>query len=240
MMTKRGSFGVLDQIITTRAQNTRARETASHGCDVECDIMSLLCTSIPEVALARARVGPCFTDKHLHLLTFLLISMSFLTDTAWPARIVNIFGALEASGLYFAVYNRLLFHCFDPSEVIVTPEKIDFDSIYLIVSDVANCPLLITNVENDISLNGRFKADAQMRQRYDSLLSNCTLPMLWGLSFVGPYLRVYHGDAATGRITTPWEEHLEEAWNISFLSPEGFATIQEIVGDIVNAAAAVL
>ena len=161
--------------------------------------------------------------------------MSFLTDTTWPARIVDIVGPVEASP-NFGLYLRLLFHCFEPSAVIVSPEIIDFDSIYLIVSDVASCPLLITNVGNDISLNGRFKADEEIRQRYDSLLANCTLPMLWGLSFVGPYLRVYHGDVATGKITTPGEEHLEEAWNISFLSPEGFATIQEIVGVIVRTA----
>ena len=94
---------------------------------------------------------------------------------------------------------------------------------------MANRPLLITNVENDISLNGRLKADAQMRQRYGGLLAK-----LWGLSFVGPYLRVYRGDVGTGSIITPLEDCLEEAWNIDFLSPEGFATIKEIIGDIVG------
>ncbi len=160
--------------------------------------------------------------------------MSFLTNTTWPAQIVDIVGSVKASGHYFGLYTRLLFHCFDPSEVIVSPEKLDFDSIYLIVTDMACRPLLVTHVENDISLNGRFKADAQMRQRYDSLFAKCPLPILWGLSFVGPYLRVYRGDVATGSITTPLGDCLEEAWNIDFLSPEGFATIKEIVGDIVD------
>jgi hypothetical protein len=79
------------------------------------------------------------------------------------------------------------------------------------------------------TVQGRRTNAPEVRQ----LACECPLPILWGLSFVGPYLRVYHGDVATGSITTS-EDCLEEAWNINFLSPEGFAIIQEIVGDIVD------
>ena len=40
------------------------------------------------------------------------------------------------------------------------------------------------------------------------------LSRLMGLSFVGPSLRVYCGDVATGTIIPPSEDHIEEAWRV--------------------------
>jgi hypothetical protein len=57
---------------------------------------------------------------------------------------------------------------------------------------------------------------------------------LCGLSFVGQSLRVYYGDIATGTIVPPLEDHIEEAWNIDLLSPEGFAKMKEVVREVVD------
>ena len=91
----------------------------------------------------------------------------------------------------------------------------------------------------------RFKADEQMRQRYNSMLQACPLPRLWGLSLLGTSLRVYCGDAATGDAEPAFEDcpspnhvlprdFLKGAWNIDILSQEGFDKIKEIVKDIVG------
>src|SRR6266568_3715536 len=85
---------------------------------------------------------------------------------------------------------------------------------------------------------GRVKADKLMRQKYNTLLSTVTCPLsrLFGLSFVGPSLRVYCGDVATGTIVPPSEDHIEEAWEINILSSAGFTKMKEVVRDVVDAA----
>ena len=59
---------------------------------------------------------------------------------------------------------------------------------------------------------------------------------MWGLSFVGPSLRVYCGDVAIGTVVPPLDDHIEEAWNIDILSPVGFMRMKKIVRDVVDAA----
>jgi len=85
----------------------------------------------------------------------------------------------------------------------------------------------------------RFKADDQMRQRYNAKAADCPLPRLYGLSLLGTYLRVHVRDGATGEIeptfkftnrpspvqTLP-DDFLEGAWNIDILSQEGFAKMK--------------
>ncbi|KIL55291.1 hypothetical protein M378DRAFT_173746 [Amanita muscaria Koide BX008] len=88
-----------------------------------------------------------------------------------------------------------------------------------------------------------------MRQRYDSMLRNCPLPRLWGLSLLGTSLRVYAGEVATGELEPafvgrPSTNHilpydfLEGGWNIDILSQEGFNKMKEIVEEIIRSAAA--
>ena len=95
----------------------------------------------------------------------------------------------------------------------------------------------------------RFKADEQMRQRYDSMLQDCPLPRLWGLSLLGTSLRVYCGHVIDKDLEPAFEnrpssdhnlpsEFLEDAWDIDILSQEGFAKMKEIVGDITGNVAA--
>jgi len=93
----------------------------------------------------------------------------------------------------------------------------------------------------------RFKAVEQMRKRYDSMLADCPLPRLWGLSLLGTSVRVYCGDVTTEEVDPAFEDRpspsrilprdfLEGAWNFDILSQEGFAKMKEIVGDIVREA----
>lgn len=52
-----------------------------------------------------------------------------------------------------------------------------------------------------------FKADDQMRQRYDSMLADCPMPRMWGLSLLGTSLRVHCGDTVTGDLEPAFEDH---------------------------------
>ena len=96
---------------------------------------------------------------------------------------------------------------------------------------------------------GRFKADEQMRQRYDYMLQDCPLPRLRGLSLLGTSLRVSCGDVVNWDLEPVFENRpspnrvlprnfLEGPWNIDILSQEGFAKMKEIVGNIVGNVAA--
>jgi len=94
----------------------------------------------------------------------------------------------------------------------------------------------------------RYSVDDQIRRRYDTKLSDCRLPRLWGLRLLGTSLRVYCATIATGTIepdfvhrpspnhTLP-RDFLEGAWDIDILSPEGFNKMKEIVTDVLAAAA---
>ncbi len=155
--------------------------------------------------------------------------MSLTDATVWPEYIINFASSAKVSGYYFGLYNKLLFNLFRPPDFMLAPEKSDFDTIYFIIYTKDYRPLLIVNVQNDVSLHAQIKADQQMRQRYDALLTKCPLSHLWGMSFVGTALRVYCGDVTTGSVVPPSEDHLEQAWNIDLLSPEGFAKVKQIV-----------
>ncbi|KAF7372030.1 hypothetical protein MVEN_00061300 [Mycena venus] len=169
--------------------------------------------------------------------------MPFDTDTAWPARLITIFevsratlGTLEHR--YYGPYDKLLNYCFDGFDYFVAPqapprddttETVDF-VVYLVVMDQRRQPVF------------SHRADQQMRARYDDLLYNCPLPLLYGLSVIGTNMRVYIGDAATMTLNPPRVEtspnrvldrkYLEDAWNVDILSAEGFVKMKEIVNFI--------
>jgi len=138
-----------------------------------------------------------------------------------------------------------------PSWRILPPRHRDF-GVFLVVFDVQRRPVLLAEIKDDAwttKSDLRFKADEQMRQRYDSMLAACRLPRLWGLSLLGTSLRVYCGDVATEEVDPAFEDRpcpgrtfprnfLEGAWDIDILSQEGFAKMKEIVGDIVRKAGA--
>ena len=194
--------------------------------------------------------------------------MSFTTDVAWPAGLLKIFNICRhephpLESRYYGPYNKLLAYCFDPYsyEFFIAPEKppgklssheaVDF-IVFLIVFDIQRRPVLIAEIKDDgwaTKSELRLKADDQMRQRYQSMLTDCPLPRLWGLSLLGTSLRVYCGDVAANDVEPVSENRpnplrllprnfLEGAWNIDILSQEGFDKMKEIVGDITGNVAA--
>jgi len=154
--------------------------------------------------------------------------MSLTDATVWPEYIINFASSAKVSNHYFALYNKLLFNLFRPPDFVFGHEKSDINTIYFIVYTKDYRPVLIVNVQNDVSLQGRIKGDQQMRQRYDALLTECPLSHMWGMSFVGTALRIYCGDVTTGSVVPPSEDNLEQAWNIDLLSPEGFAEVKQV------------
>ena len=104
--------------------------------------------------------------------------MSFLTDDTWPIHILDILEYVEHDPVanYNGLYNMLLLYCFTASEgrALVTPEKHEFNSLYLSIRGERFLPLLITHVQSDVSPRGRVKADKLMRQKYNTLLSIAT------------------------------------------------------------------
>ncbi|KAK7022877.1 hypothetical protein VNI00_016864 [Paramarasmius palmivorus] len=195
--------------------------------------------------------------------------MPFSTDTSWPDGLLTIFDVCRQElqlleNRYCGPYNKLLTYCFGPDsfDFFVAPQTLSMeffprdavsDSIvFLVVFDAHRRPVLIAEIKDDGWINKadlRFKADNQMRQRYDSMLGDCPLPRLWGLSLLGTSLRVYCGDVVTGNIDPVFKERptrdrvlpsdfLKGAWNIDILSQEGFAKMKEIVEDIIGGSVA--
>jgi len=197
--------------------------------------------------------------------------MPFTTDAAWPAGLLKIFEKCRQSrhelqpleNRYYGPYNKLLTYCFGPDtfEFFVAPQSPPSELsppdyfeyiVFLVVFDVQRRPVLLAEIKDDawaIRPELRFKADDQIRQRYDSMLYDCPLPRLWGLSLLGTSLRVYCGDVVTRDLGPVFESRpspgrtlprkfLGEAWNIDILSQEGFDKMKEVVGDIVSNVAA--
>ncbi|KAF8163853.1 hypothetical protein B0H34DRAFT_341389 [Crassisporium funariophilum] len=194
--------------------------------------------------------------------------MPFPTDVTWPAGLRTIFEICRREmqpleNRYYGPYNKLLTYCFDPDsfEYFVAPQSppsassppdtIDF-VVFLVVFDAHRRPVLIAEIKDDSWVDRadlRLKADVQMRQCYDAMLADCPLPYLWGLSLLGTSLRVYRGDVQSRAVQPRFEDRpshshtlppdfLAGSWSIDILSEEGFAKMQEIVGDILVRAAA--
>ena len=201
-------------------------------------------------------------------LTSLSLNMPFTTDAAWPTGLLKIFEICRHElqpfeNHYYGPYNKLLTYCFGPDSFgfFIAPhispnefsprDTVDF-VVFLIVFDIQRRPVLIAEIKDDAwatKADQRFKANNQMRQWYDSMLNDCPLPRLWGLSLLGTSLRVYCGDASNGNVEPVFEDRpnpgrtlprnfLEGGWNIDILSQEGFEKMKEIVGDIVGSVAA--
>ena len=165
---------------------------------------------------------------------------------------------------YYGPYNKLLTYCFNPDsfKYFVAPQNsqsasssrdtIDFVVFSVFDSDAQRRPVLIVEIKDDSWADRadlRFNSDDQMRQRYDAMLADCPIPRLWGLSLLGTSLRVYCGDVYTGAVQPEFEDRLSHShtlprdflagsWSMDILSEEGFAKMQEIVGDIVDSVAA--
>ena len=194
--------------------------------------------------------------------------MPFATDTAWPAGLLRIFEICrnkphKLESRYYGPYTTLLAYCFGSNsyEFFIAPQNPPNDRsaheavdsiVFLVVFDKQGHPVLIAEIKDDACADTgslRFKADEQMRHQFDFMLDDCPLPRLWGLSLLGTSLRVYCGEVITHFVDPVLEglpdhtfsippDTLEGAWDVDILSQEGFAKMKEIVGDIVENAAA--
>jgi hypothetical protein len=189
--------------------------------------------------------------------------MSLLTDTAWPAYLLELFDECYSeprpNERYSTPYNMLFIYCVagpEPVPFMFSPPfppigSSGFNSndfrLSLIVQDVSipPPPVLLVDIKDESrahSARSRLEADHHMRQLFDSFHAECPLPRLYGLSLLGTSLRVYVRDATTGEIkpakgpiagSLP-HDFLEGAWDVDVLSQRGFDVMKEIVGEIVT------
>ena len=156
----------------------------------------------------------------------------------------------------YGAYNRLLGYCFgDSFTFYVAPQHPPSDLqhrdvfdfvVLLIVFDSDSRPVLVAEIKDDgwaKRAHTRLEADEQLRRRYDSMLHDCPIPHLWGLSLLGTSARIYCGQVVTGAVTPPRQarprddyvlppEFLAGQWSLDILSMEGFNKMKEIVADI--------
>ena len=143
--------------------------------------------------------------------------MPFSTDTTWPQGLRTIFDICRqqrepAENRYYGPYDKLLNYCFgeESFQFFIVPQNPPSDHVlretddfvaFLIVFDADRRPVLFAEIKDDgwaHKAGSRFKADDQIRHRYDDMLGDCPLPRLWGLSLLGTSLRIYCGTVATG------------------------------------------
>jgi hypothetical protein len=192
--------------------------------------------------------------------------MPFVNDTTWSERLKAIFTISRAENdpfknRYYGPYDKMMNYCFgEDFDFFIAPqaplgdtgrETVEF-VVYLLVSDIQK-PVLLIEVKDDTHINSSAKrqaADEQMRGRYNELLYQCPIPILYGLSVLGTKMRVYSssGDIEQGKVYPPRvpidpehvldQEHLAEEWSIDILSNAGFSQMKEIVGFIKQESAA--
>ncbi|KAJ6586218.1 hypothetical protein B0H10DRAFT_868555 [Mycena sp. CBHHK59/15] len=80
--------------------------------------------------------------------------------------------------------------------------------VYLLILGKHMRPVLIVVVIHDTNRDNparRDAADTQMRAHYNDFLyaCQCPIPTLYGLSILGPRMRLYTGDTATMQVSPP-------------------------------------
>ncbi|KAK0185048.1 hypothetical protein F5146DRAFT_937904, partial [Armillaria mellea] len=103
---------------------------------------------------------------------------------------------------YYGPYDKLLNYCFetDSFQFFVAPQHppselnardaINF-IVFIVVFNEQRQPVLIAEIKDDGWVGKpdfRLAADEQVRRRYDSIMPECPLPRLWGLSLLGTSL----------------------------------------------------
>jgi hypothetical protein len=184
--------------------------------------------------------------------------MPFSTDTNWPQDLPLFFDVCRKARdvpfetRYDSVHQDLIFYALDITsdfsfQISLPPTRDESSlrgsfSTFRVVKNLKQEPVLIMDMRDDTwadTPDKRQRADTLMRERYNQMLHQCPMPHLYGLSFMGPSLRVYRGDKATGDITPEFvdcpspnkvlpRDFLEGQW-VNVLSQEGFTKIQEVV-----------
>ena len=196
--------------------------------------------------------------------------MPFSTDANWPQGLLNIFNVSRNQNAplksrYYGPYDRLFNYAVVEGSFsfFLAPQTAPDETsardavdivIFLVVLNQEHKPVLFVEIKDDRWANERDKrqrADNQMRQRYDQMLPNCPIPLLYGLSLLGTSLRVYCGNKVTGEVTPHFvgrpnldrilpPDFLEGQWDLDILSPDGLKKMQEIVAYIKAEAANVV
>jgi hypothetical protein len=127
----------------------------------------------------------------------------------WPIHIVTMFESIPAGGLanatdeavLYGPINMLLVHLFPPTDLyIVSPQwkkppegfSIDFTTVFVVQK--AQHPVFFLEVKpagSFSSRSARAATDDQMRNRFDELIDDLTIPTLHGISALGPHLSFY-------------------------------------------------
>jgi hypothetical protein len=147
---------------------------------------------------------PCL---HACLLTLFLTYI--VPSMPWPSHIVAAFDSIPAGGLagakdevvLYGALNTLLGHLFPPTDLyVISPQwkkppegfAIDFTAVFVV--EMAQHPVFFLEVKPAgcfSSRSGRATADDQMRMRFDELIDDLSIPILHGVSVLGPHLAFY-------------------------------------------------
>ena len=189
-------------------------------------------------------------------------TMSFLAANAWPVGLLNIFEHDRANRLTFedryrGPYDKLLNYCFGNDFTFCVglypqPEESREDDplvIFVVFHTPSDSPVLFLEAKDDSWAQKaalRFRADCHMRDRYNFMLSECSLPRLWGISVLGTSMRAYCGDTKEFHVCPEYTQHprdwshvlpsacLKREWETDILSQEGLDKMKEIVADVLT------
>ncbi|GLB39331.1 hypothetical protein LshimejAT787_0604930 [Lyophyllum shimeji] len=153
---------------------------------------------------------------------------------------------------YYGPYNTLLFELFPPGEHFqivpqykgpITPGSIDFTTIYLVRK--RKCPVFFLEIKpfpHLETISTREKADAQMRERFNTIIGrNLVIPTLYGISAMGTRFAIYEYLKDTAMLNPPFivrnpqyvtDVAPAERWNYELLEPAGEAKFKELVASI--------
>ena len=173
----------------------------------------------------------------------------------WPAPIVNSFASVTHintdESVYYGPFNKLLYYLFPwESNYEIVPqfkrplnsqESIDF--VTVLVVNLDRHPVFFIEVKPPSSLalpSKRQEADIQMRQRFTEFLDDPVIPVLYGVSAMGPILSVYKYDAVTGLMPPqiPRDPVFvndvapKERWNCKILEDAGEQRLRDIVEEV--------
>ena len=181
----------------------------------------------------------------------------------WPAYISNVFDTIPEGinssadeSMFYGPYNALLtYYLFPPTDHYLTfpllkrlPESssIDFSPVFIIqrVIQKAMHPIFFLEIKppgHYMHRLSRAAADDQMRKRFTNLAPLVDLPVMHGVSALGPRLCFYSytrdNDILVPPRIPPDPERVDdvapaERWNYDVLSDEGVARLTQVANEV--------
>jgi hypothetical protein len=176
----------------------------------------------------------------------------------WPAYVLEAFavipGGVDAAtdeSLFYGPYNMLLTHLFPPAEgYMVSPQfkrppegwSIDFSTIFIVQK--AFHPVFFLEIKpprDCVHRSTRAAADSHMRTRFFDLIDAVELPVIHGVSALGPLLCFYSYDTVYNTMTPariPQDPELmldvapASRWNVDLLSENGVARMSQVADHV--------